>query len=357
MFKQSIETSATESLFLRQALLIGSRLDGRNLLDYRGVDISLSRSEISSSAEVIIGNTRVSCSVRGDITVPYPDRPTEGIIQINSEISVKAESCGVSNSELSRLLERAIKETDAIDTESLCIIGGEKVWMIAIEVRIFDYDGNIIDAAMLGCMSALRGFRKPEVTITSHRTKDSNNDSHKNMITDINNSLSTIKIHNSDECDPLPLALHHTPLSITFGIYKDTKIIIISDPSARENISMDGSLTFSINGHGELCAIHKTGEVSIPPYIIMKAANLAIIRAQTLHSMLSNSLTILDEEVDSQRAIRLEKMRQKYEIMTERNNDCNVTNIEEMQLGGGHHIDRNDPILAWDSLHQASVSI
>lgn len=357
MFKQSIETSATEALFIRQALVIGSRLDGRNLLDYRGVDISLSRSEISSSAEVIIGNTRVSCSVRGDITVPYHDRPTEGIIQINSEISVNAESSGVSNSELSRLLERAIKETDAIDTESLCVIGGEKVWMIAIEVRIFDYDGNIIDAAMLGCMAALRGFRKPEVTITSHKTRDSNINNNSNGITEINNGLATIKIHNSDSCDPLPLALHHTPLSITFGIYKDTSIILIADPSAQEDISMDGSLTFSINGHGELCAIHKTGEVSIPPNVIIKAANLAIIRAQTLHSMLSNSLTILDEEVDRQRAIRLEKMRENNEIMILKHNENNIRNVDEMILGGGHHIDRNDPILAWDSLHQASVSI
>lgn len=55
-------------------------------------------------------------------------------------------------------------------------------------------------------MSALRAFRKPEVSVSRH---DSNVGSH---------SYPIIKLHNTDEREPLPLALHHIPLAITYGI-------------------------------------------------------------------------------------------------------------------------------------------
>jgi exosome complex RNA-binding protein Rrp42 (RNase PH superfamily) len=50
---------------------------------------------------------------------------------------------------LCRLLERSIRESDAIDTESLCIISGEKVWCIRCDVRVLDYGGNLPDACSL----------------------------------------------------------------------------------------------------------------------------------------------------------------------------------------------------------------
>jgi exosome complex component RRP45 len=79
-----------------------------------------------------------------------------------------AESHGVSQVQLSRLLDRSIRESDAIDTESLCIVSGEKVWLISCDVRVLDYSGgNVVDAALFAAMSAFKAFRKPEVSIIS----------------------------------------------------------------------------------------------------------------------------------------------------------------------------------------------
>jgi exosome complex RNA-binding protein Rrp42 (RNase PH superfamily) len=79
-----------------------------------------------------------------------------------------AESHGVSQVQLSRLLDRSIRESDAIDTESLCIVSGEKVWLISCDVRVLDYSGgNVVDAALFAAMSAFKAFRKPEVSIVS----------------------------------------------------------------------------------------------------------------------------------------------------------------------------------------------
>jgi exosome complex RNA-binding protein Rrp42 (RNase PH superfamily) len=79
-----------------------------------------------------------------------------------------AESHGVSQVQLSRLLDRSIRESDSIDTESLCIVSGEKVWLISCDVRVIDYSGgNVVDAALFAAMSAFKAFRKPEVSIVS----------------------------------------------------------------------------------------------------------------------------------------------------------------------------------------------
>ena len=64
--------------FIRQALGQGTRLDGRNPNEYREIEVTLSRSEVSATATVVIGNTRVISVVSGEIIAPYPDRPTEG---------------------------------------------------------------------------------------------------------------------------------------------------------------------------------------------------------------------------------------------------------------------------------------
>ena len=53
------------------------------------------------------------------------------------------------------MIERSIRESEAIDVESLCIVGGEKVWSIRCDIRVLDYDGNIIDVASMATVCPL----------------------------------------------------------------------------------------------------------------------------------------------------------------------------------------------------------
>ncbi len=195
--------------FIRQALTTsGIRLDGRSPDDFRQISISVDRSETSSVCEAHLGITSVIAIVTGEVVAPFPDRPNEGSLHFNTEISPHTETLGVTHSEISRLLERSIRDSDTIDTESLCIVSGEKVWDIRCEMRIVDASGgNIIDACVLAAMGALKAFRKPDISvlITSVTSKD---------------SVSKLVVHHSDEREPLPLALQHTPLSVTLGILK-----------------------------------------------------------------------------------------------------------------------------------------
>ena len=185
--------------FIRKCLSnVGIRLDGRRPADFLPATINISRSESKSTAEVVLGSTRVITVVSGTICAPYPDRPTEGILQLSVDISVGANNSGVSHAEITRYLERSIRDNDTLDTESLCIKSGDKVWMISCEVKLVDYHGGAIDACTLSCIAALKAFRRPEVSWTEDG----------------------LQIHHSDSREPLPLALNHSPLAVSLGLFR-----------------------------------------------------------------------------------------------------------------------------------------
>lgn len=125
---------------------------------------------------------RVLANVSCEVVRPRPQRPTEGELFFNVELSPMA-SPGFEvgrpspvATEVARMLERCLKESRAIDTESLCIIAGEKVrfkplgkvmgqlllqvWSIRVDLHVLDYCGNIIDSATIAAITALKHFRQ-----------------------------------------------------------------------------------------------------------------------------------------------------------------------------------------------------
>ncbi len=170
--RPALDKTIHEPNLLREGLKSGVRLDGRGHQDFRPAEIRTERGEFSSTAEVQLDVTRVVCFVRGEVVAPYPDRPTEGMVQFNAALSVAAESAGFTSNDVVRMLEKAIRESDAIDTESLCIVGGEHVWLITCDVRVLDYGGCILDASLLAASVAIRAFRKPDVSVVSAEGED-----------------------------------------------------------------------------------------------------------------------------------------------------------------------------------------
>ncbi len=92
--------------------------------------------------------------------------------------------------EAQKIIERGLRESNAIDTESLCIVAGEKVgllflllllyhilipfflsskvWSVRCDVHVMDDWGNVVDCAALATICALLHFRRPEVTISGN---------------------------------------------------------------------------------------------------------------------------------------------------------------------------------------------
>lgn len=361
------DVSSYENSFIRTALEQDVRLDGRKISDFRDVDVTLTRSEVGSTSEVIIGLTRVICSIRGNIITPYPDRATEGVIQVSVKTSVGCIASGVNDLEICRIIECCIKESDAIDMDSLCIITSEKVWSISIDINILDCKGgNVIDAALFATSAALRAFRKPEITVINNNlTIDSKSDNH-------------LILHHSDEREPLQLALHHSPLPITYGICSmsdskgydndndndgnndstsasssssSSRVLLLADPCQQEDAIIDGLLFFCFNNNDELCCLHKTGQVSVSSSTLLHAVKHSFNRSNYLRDLLSVALVQLDDTMSKDRDKRQQQLRQLnlgMEDAMRYQKSTIATSVSVSEL-----IDKNNPILQFNSIHKS----
>ena len=143
LLRQGLDKSRDLNAFIRETIHpeTNLRLDGRDVLQYREIQLEITRNIklLHVNAVVQWGMTRIHCTVSGSIVKPYQDRSNEGILTFQ----------GVDNYH-HRILEKVFKSSDVVDTESLCIIAGEKVWSILCSIRILDSSGgNILDAMIL----------------------------------------------------------------------------------------------------------------------------------------------------------------------------------------------------------------
>lgn len=80
-----------------------------------------------------LGGTRVLAAVAAGLEAPFSDRSREGALRFNLELSPMASPAfeagrmGEDAVELARIVERAIKQSGAIDMEALCVLPGRKV--------------------------------------------------------------------------------------------------------------------------------------------------------------------------------------------------------------------------------------
>ncbi|CAM9786358.1 unnamed protein product [Pylaiella littoralis] len=304
--------------FIIRALRSGRRADGRQLGDMRLLRMVFARAEGEASAEIQLGRTRVLGVVTGEVVPPFPDRPTDGFLHFNVELGpMAAANFGERHSalsvEIARVIEVGVKESQALDTEALCIIGGEKVWQLRCDVHVLDHGGNLIDACVLATMAALRHFRRPEVTIDG----------------------SKVVVHHTDDKEPHPLALHHVPICVTFAIFEDTGDVLVSrptggggtsksvggmsgagmsssvtqytavDPTEAEEEVMKGRITFALTVHKEICALHKNGGVAMTRETILGCARLAAVKVEEIHHVLDDALAGADAKAALDRQNRL----------------------------------------------------
>ncbi|WP_461863418.1 exosome complex protein Rrp42, partial [Thermococcus sp.] len=140
----------------------GKRIDGRGLEDYRELEIKTNVIEkAEGSAWVRLGNTQVLVGIKVDMGEPFPDLPEKGVMTTNIELVPLASPTfepgppDENAIELARVVDRGIRESQAIELEKLAIVPGKLVRVIFIDVHVLDHDGNIVDAAGIGAIAAL----------------------------------------------------------------------------------------------------------------------------------------------------------------------------------------------------------
>lgn len=159
--------------YIRKKIQNGERLDGRDFDEFRDIEVEADyvRHTAEGSAMVKMGDTKVLVGVKADIGEPYSDAPEAGTLITNAELvplAAKEYEAGPPRAdavELARVVDRGLRESGVIDLEDLGITEGEKCWLLFIDIHVLDYDGNLIDAAFLGAVTALMGSTLPKYDV------------------------------------------------------------------------------------------------------------------------------------------------------------------------------------------------
>ncbi|KAJ8751121.1 hypothetical protein K2173_016302 [Erythroxylum novogranatense] len=257
--------TVNEKKFIETALASDLRVDGRNPLEFRKITIKFGREY--GTSEVQLGQTHVMGFVTGQLVEPYRDRPNEGSLSIFTEFSPMADPSfeagrpGESAVELGRIIDRGLRESRAVDMESLCVLAGKLVWAIRIDLHILDNGGNLVDAANIAALAALLTFRRPECTLGEENGQ--------------------VTVHPPETVEPLPLIVHHLPIAVTFAFF-GTQHVMVVDPTHNEEAVMRGRMTVTVNVNGDICSIQKAGGVGIMQSDIMRCLRLAVRNAESI---------------------------------------------------------------------------
>ena len=259
----------------------GKRADGRQFNQYRPISIEpgvISKAE--GSARVKIGNTQVIAGIKMDIGDPYPDTPNSGVITTSAELiplaspDFEAGPPDQQTIELARVVDRGIRESEVIDLDELCIVPGEKIWIIFIDIHIIDYDGNLFDAASLAALAALFNAKVPMNRLrgTFERIQEKFPDAAKYL-----------KEHPED----FPLPLRDPPISCTFAKFHD---VVVVDPSVDELEIADARITVATDADGDIRAMQKGLKGSFTVDEIKKIIKDSVINGSELRNKLKESV-------------------------------------------------------------------
>ncbi|MBU0930016.1 MAG: exosome complex protein Rrp42 [Nanoarchaeota archaeon] len=238
------------------------REDSRKLDEHRKIKIEYGIStSAEGSARVTIGDTIVIAGVKMSLGTPFSDTPDEGVLIVNTELlplsspDFESGPPNIKSIELSRVVDRGIRESGAIDVKKLCIKKGEKVWLLNVDVYPLNDAGNLFDAASIAAIAALKDTKIPVVKDDKVEYKKRGTKS---------------------------LPLDGYPVECTVYMIGDKLIV---DPTTEEEELVEARLTVATYGN-HLCAMQKGGVKGLTPEEVEKMVDLAVKKTDELRKLL-----------------------------------------------------------------------
>ncbi len=245
---------------IEQLIEKGKRLDARGLGDFREIKVEQGVIEkAEGSARVLLGKTEVLVGVKVETGTPFPDTPNDGVLTVNAELVPLASPTfepgppDENSIELARIVDRGIRESQAIDTEKLCIEPGKKVFVVFVDVYVLNHDGNLIDSSALAAVAALANTKMP-----NYEVKDGE-----------------VVIKQGY----IQLPMKSRPITVTLGKINNRLIV---DPWLEEEQVMDSRISMAFNDEGKICAIQKGGSGYFSQQQILESMKLAKEKADEL---------------------------------------------------------------------------
>jgi len=205
------------------------RIDARTMDQFREVSVEVGPiKSAQGSALVKIGKTQVIAGIKMEHAEPFPDKPDSGMLVVNAELLPLASPTfepgrpDENAIELARVVDRGIRESNAIDLDKLVIKSGEDVWAVFIDIYVLDHDGNLIDASALAAIAALLNAKPPE-----------------------------------DEAWTLPeFPIQKRPVTVTVAKINNKLMV---DPCLDEEGVMEARISIATIEDGSICAMQKGG--------------------------------------------------------------------------------------------------
>lgn len=168
---------------------------------------------------------------------------------------------------MTNVLDRVVRHSNALDTESLCIIKGVSCWNIRADVHVVDYDGNLIDAACIGVMAGLQHFRRPDAVV-----KDGQ-----------------VIVYGLDERMPVPLNITHKPLAVTFHTFDEGKRVIL-DATRKEEQASEADVVIGMNNTGDVCYVSKFSGSPVDAMVFITKSEVALEKVKEINGIIDKAL-------------------------------------------------------------------
>ena len=259
----------------------GKREDGRKFDEFRKIEIETGIiDKAEGSARVKIGNTQVIAGIKINIGEPYPDTPDRGAMSTSAELIPLASpdfESGPPNKvaiELARVVDRGIRESGLIEVEKLCIVPGEKVWILFIDIHIIDHDGNLFDAASLASLAALMTSNMPIERL-------------KPALERLQEKFPMVEQYLNDHPTNYKLPLKEPPVSCTSVKFDG---VVVLDPSLDEEEIAEARLTVATDKSGDIRAMQKGLNGSFTTDEIKKVIKSSIDNSKKIQEQLYKSL-------------------------------------------------------------------
>lgn len=241
----------------------GMRIDGRKLLEFREIELKTNViNKAEGSAYVKMGETQVIVGVKMNIGTPFADSMGEGVLMCGAEFTPMSSPDFESGPpspeaiELARVVDRGIRESHCLEVSKLAI-NEQKVWIVNVDIHIINHDGNLMDAAALGAIAALKTAKVPRV------------------------DLEKMQVIRNDYVSDLPVV--HTPINVSVCKVGDNTIL---DPTKLEEGSIDSRISISVREDDKICALQKQGSKGIMIGEIPGMMELAMEKSRELRKLL-----------------------------------------------------------------------
>lgn len=124
-----------------------------------------------------------------------------------------------------------------------------------------------MDASCIAVIAALRQFKRPDVSVEGE----------------------DVTVYTVVERVPVPLAMLHHPLCVTFSFFEGGEIVLV-DATLQEQRISEGEMVVTANKHGEVCQIAKLGGMPTDALVLLGCVELALGKVSELSKIVSAAL-------------------------------------------------------------------